>query len=181
MLIDYAPTSLLQFTLKYKGFNYLHYLKNNFVKVALSMMLAVFLHLFLDIISHLDAYPYRIIGEYLFNSEKAGHFFYYLAMYFPPVFFSITGFYLLYKTMNEAVVLLPFLKAILFEKKSRNFIMYFIVFTIILGLIKLKITGIEDHFFIDSLVISLTNGLMISFFVTPTIFFLINKIKTLHG
>ena len=96
MLIDYAPTSLLQFTLKYKGFNYLHYLKNNFVKVALSMMLAVFLHLFLDIISHLDAYPYRIIGEYLFNSEKAGHFFYYLAMYFPPVFFSITGFYLLY-------------------------------------------------------------------------------------
>ncbi|MFN8295426.1 MAG: DUF4184 family protein [Chitinophagales bacterium] len=181
VLIDYAPTYLRNSLLKYKDYNYLNYLKKNSIKVILSIVLAILLHLFFDLISHLNAYPFKVIGESYFQSKTVGFIFYYMAIYLPPILFSIAGFYLIFKIIKETSSLQQLLKLILEEKKSRYFVLSFMLITIIVSFVKLAISGIDGQFVIDSFVISLTNGLIISFFFTPTIFAILKKINNHSG
>lgn len=177
ILIEYTPSILQNSIIKYKNYDFLNYLKKNSIKVILSILLAILLHLFLDLISHLDAYPFKVMGDTYFKSSMAGDIFYYIAIYLPPVLFTFAGFYLLFKNITITPSLVSITKLILTEKNSRNFILYYILITFIMSILKLSISGIEQQFIIDSFVISFTNGLIISFFVTPTIFAINKKIN----
>lgn len=178
ILLQYAPPSLKNSLSKYYALTVFKNTTNTWLKLITSSLLAIIIHLFLDLFSHYDAGIFKINAMYLYQSLIAGEITYYATLYLPGVFLSAIGFYLIIQALKENNIPIPTLNEIYENENTKQFVFVFIIVTIIFTFIKVFITGIENKFPIDSIVIHLTNGILISFFVTPTIFFIQQRIKT---
>lgn len=181
ILIDYAPAPLREDLVKYKNQNILKNSAANWIRLVASALLAIFMHLGLDLLSHYDAFTFQINAMLYYQSLIIGYIVYYFAMYFPPLFFTGIGFYLLYYSIKKENIKTPQILQWTQNTYTRNFLLVYIVITIIFAAIKIGISGIEKKFMIDSVAISLTNGFLISFFATPSIFAILNRIRKQRG
>jgi len=181
ILIEYAPQSLQVYLSAYKKSGIYDWGLLNWVRLILSSLLAIFMHLGLDLISHYDAYFFKINATTYFQSITAGEIAYYVSMYLPPLLFSFAGTYLTLQALRDASFPIPSISEYLIQKKTRIYLLTYILLTLFFSAIKIIISGIEHNFVIDSFVISITNGFLISFFVTPTIFALTNRVNFIRG
>ena len=181
ILIEFAPPSLRSDLFKYKNFSILSMSFTNWLKFAGSILFAILLHLFLDLISHYDAYYFKLNGIVFFQSLLAGEIVYYAAMYLPALFFSVLGFLLTLKALKETSIKIPSIISFIENTKTKKFILVFLILNFLFAIIKMMLNGFEEQFPIDSIVISFTNGFFISFFVTPTIFAVLNLLNKAGG
>ena len=143
--------------------------------VLLTMLFSILVHLFLDLISHWDAFNLSMIIGWNTGDPMLTLFFYFYALYGNAVLFSAIGVYLFYKHINIKTIL----------KFRPN--MTQVIYIIILSLMTILFFGIniffaikEQKYFIDILIINFTGALIFAFFVTPIIYIILQKIKLIH-
>lgn len=178
ILIHYSPISLYSFLDQYKKMGFPFRSTTSWFRLFTSALFAIFFHLLMDLFSHYNAWYYKINAMYIYQSLIAGEIAYYLATYLPGIFLSALGFYLILKTFKENNIPIPSITEMKGNKNSMQFIYVYISVTIFFTFIKVFITGIENKFPIDSIIIHLTNGILISFFITPALFFVQRRLKT---
>jgi hypothetical protein len=177
ILIDHLPRALYDRCEPYKNFQYLQFLKANILRVIISIFLAIYLHLFLDMISHWNAAAFRVYGGMMYQSLIVSLVYYYISIYVPALIFTIVGFYLLLHYNKLALKdISGSTWAALRDPEKIAFYILFILLAVLIAFVKTFFTGIEKSFPADSLIINLTNGCMISGILTPTLFFLRNKL-----
>ena len=181
ILIDYAPAALRENLVIYKNKNILKNTTTDWMRLILSALFAIFIHLGLDLLSHYDAFTFQLNAMLYYQSLIIGYIVYYFAMYFPPLFFTGAGFYLLYYSIKKENIRIPNAQQWVHAAATRLFLTVFIMVDLLFAVIKMGISGIEKKFMIDSIVISMTNGFLISFFVTPSIFAILNRIPKPRG
>lgn len=140
------------------------------IRLAYSALAAILLHIFLDNISHWDAYPFKIYGWIYYNNFWAGIIYYYIALYAPVLLFSLGGILLILYYINPKNLPAQFVYAALKHPPLQRFTLVFGILTLLVAVLKITISGIEAGFYIDHIVISLTNGMLVSFFLTPTLY-----------
>ncbi len=182
IFIDHLPDVLADKFRQYKTFHYFNYLKQHGLIVVTSIFFAIYLHLFLDFISHWDAFPFKVYGWHYYHSYWMGFVYYYTAIYAPAVILTIAGFYFIGQTLGIRISDITTMIKNTGSDRSR-FIFYGVLlfFGILIAFIKTAITGIEKAFIIDSLVINFTNGLMLSCMITPLFYLIGKKLNLSHG
>lgn len=177
ILMDAAPPRLQAQLNHYRNFNFLSHLRKNWFSVSTSILMAILLHLLLDLTVHFDAYTFQHIAWVFYMNYVVGIMYYYLAMYIPAITLSIAGAYFLYRWLFDEGFRIRNITELLTYHSSRKLLISFLVIAAIFGSIKILLTGIESGFAIDTLAIGGTNGMLISFFITPTLFYLRNYFR----
>lgn len=175
IIIDNLPLVYQQQYRKYTSFNFISYFKAHFLRVTISIIFAILLHLFLDFLCHcLNAYYIKMFILYLTNNTVMANFSYILGIYGLPILFSINGFYLIYKyEFHNPLVL----KNLILNKKQMLFWLILLLFTILFSILKFLITEVDKEFFIDFIIISLTSSFFVAIYATCLFYFFIQKIK----
>jgi hypothetical protein len=159
------------------------YLKNKPLKITISetfklvysCLLAIFLHLLLDNITHLNAA--EITRKLDHQTDFSFAFYnrlYYFIIYGPLVFSSIIGIFLIKYAYDWKGITKQFL---LVNNKFWKLLLISLGITFILFLsLKFYLTGTEVGFFIDSVIVAITASLTFTFLATPLNSFIILKL-----
>lgn len=175
IIIDNLPAIYKLQYQQYTSFNFIKYFKKYFFRVAVSIIFAILLHLFLDFLCHcLNAYYIKMLILYLTNNAVIANFSYILGIYGLPILFSIVGFYLIYKYEFHKRLAL---KNFTLNKKQFLFWLTLLLFTILFSILKFLITEVDKEFFIDFIIISLTSSFFVAIYATCLLYFFIRKIK----
>ena len=176
ILIDAAPEQLKEQLIHYKSFRFGVHLKEHWLSVVISVFLAIILHLLLDLTVHFNANTFKMIAWNYYGNFWSGIMYYYLAMYFPAVSLSLLGAYYIYLWISSESVSLYNIGVYLKHEPSRQFLLLYSIFAFFFFCLKIFMGGIEKGYALDVLVIGATNGLLISFFVTPGILYIYKQI-----
>ena len=147
------------------------------MRLTWSALAAILLHIFLDNISHWDAFPFKIYGWIYYNNYWAGIIYYYLALYTPALLFSVAGLILIYYYMDPKNLKMDVITEAIRHRPFLEFSLVFLIITLAIAAIKIFVSGLEKGFYIDHIVISLTNGMLVSFYLTPAIFYFRNRYR----
>lgn len=170
--IEVLPQSITaKFTSIFK-LNYWLYLKNNFGIECLSFFIGICFHLFLDYITHWNAYYFMQACQILiYPNSSLQNFYYYFGWYFPQIIFTILGFYLLYKYCFSDFSLSSLLTEVkTFSKSSKIFWVSIIVCSLVYSFTKLALFGYEENFGWHYIIINCTTGFILSLFIIPVIY-----------
>lgn len=144
--------------------------RKEYILLFLNIVGAIYLHLFLDMISHYDAWSimqyvkYRISGnEILLN------FTYWGSMYIPQLIFMLWGLYILYINCKDYLVYFSWK-----DFFSKRMLGYYIIAHVI-ALIKISLSGIKAEFGIDVIIISLFCGYTLAFAILAILYFIRKK------
>lgn len=162
----------------YLSINFMEVLRKNYIRISVSILFAICLHLVLDFLCHyFDAFETMQWILHKAHNEYAGDIAYWGAIYFLPVVFSLAGFYLLAKFIPiRSFNLRDF--ALSGEKKK--FWMLILAISLLISLIKLYFTQRELNFFIDFIVITVTSSFIISVYVVCTFYYLNMSFRKLN-
>lgn len=132
--------------------------QKNLKVVCFSLFLSIFIHLFLDLFAHPDAYFCAMaICSFLDNQNFYKPLFY-VFLYFPLVFFSLLGFYLLFIQIKKTNYLTKEIIFNWFRRDKMPFWIGFFISALSVFLIKLKINGLESGFSVDSIILHGLSG-----------------------
>ena len=171
IIIKNLPSPFFEKYQKYLSFDFIDYLKKHFLVFSASILLAIFLHLFLDFLCHiLDAYSIQILV-----SEKVSNIFIIklsgiLAIYFLPVLFTLVGFFLLYILILKKRLNLSDFKLC---TEINKFWTLIAIFTLALCVLKLTYTEFQDSYYIDYIIISITSSFIISVYLVCLVYYLL--------
>lgn len=171
------PLNLSQETL---NFEYLPWFKQHYPKEIIGVILAVYLHIFLDIISHWNAYYGGYVLNYFIyphpNSHEIG---YTITLYFPVILFTLMGFWLLYKFFLSIGINHIQLLNVVVGTAKKHFVYWFLFgfYGLFLSYLKIQKSGFEPDFKIDYVAISLTSGFIMALFTFPLIYSTFERIK----
>lgn len=168
LLIQNLPDTLEKRYRHYLSFNFLLYFKQHYWQVSISILFAIYLHLFLDMLCHsIDAYSFKM---YIFNivrNEPLSKTAYIFGIYGLPVLFSLMGFYLIYRyEFNRNFSINIFIP----EKEKLPFWFGLAGLTLVLFILKIAFMQVEDFFWIDNLAISLTSAFLLAIYINGFIF-----------
>lgn len=148
----------------------------DFGLVLLTMLISILVHLFLDLISHWDAFNLSMIIGWNTGDPILTLFFYGYALYGNTILFSALGLFLMTKYIN--------FRTLLKFRPNKSQTIYFIllfIFTSIFFLFKIFMAVKEHQFFIDIIIINFTGALVFAFLTTPILFFILQKSKLIHA
>lgn len=150
--------------------------KSHFIKISFSIILAVFLHLLLDIMCHiLDAWSVKTLVLAITGSIQTANIFYGLAIYALPVLFSLYGFYLIWKYLTDGN---PIIADFHMTLKQLSFWFLVILLSVGISILKFYIFQLqEDGYLADQLIISLTSSFMLSFYLICFYSYIANRIR----
>lgn len=170
-LIDTFPEKFQILLLPFKSFNYINFLKQNYLKEILSVFLAIELHYLLDFISHWNAwYCMMAFHVLVYPSLLLKPFTYYLCWYFPQIAATALGFYFLYKYYFKNNISWLEVKQVIgnLKQQTKLYLLIFILNWLLFTILKLLLLGYESRSFAwHYIIIYATGGLIFSFFVTP--------------
>jgi hypothetical protein len=149
--------------------------KKELMVLCSSLFLSILIHIFLDLFAHPDAYYFAMaICSFLDNLNFYKPLFL-IFLYFPLVFFSLLGFYLLYKQMKKTNY---FTKTVILNWFNTDKIPFWIGFSttaLIVFLIKLKLNGLEKGFSFDSIILHALSGFFYDGIISLFLFGFIKK------
>lgn len=162
---------------KYNTFNFLQHFKQHYFIVSASILFAILFHLFLDFLCHcLNAYSVKMILLELTNNNIIANLSYIFSIYGLPIIFSLVGFYMIFVyEYHKNISIKDF--AITTQKFTFWISMFLI--TILFSVLKFYITEIDNEFFIDSIIISLTSSFLVAIYATCMLYYFIQKFKTI--
>lgn len=148
----------------------------NIIVVLLSMLVSIMLHLFLDVISHWDAFSLSMLVGWNSGNKILAAFFYLYALYGNAILFSAVGFYFLYRYYFGKINWNYKLNMI-----QKKYLILYSIITLMFFIIKYSFAFSERNFFIDIIIINFTSALIFSFFATPAFYFILQKIKLINA
>lgn len=174
IILQMIPKNLSEHWKSFLTINIASYVKENFIKIILSLIFAIYLHLILDFICHvLDAHTVYLMIFTLTDSAFISQIFYYLAIYFIPILLSMYGFYLLYKYAA------PDYKIISNYSLTKRQFQFWLLVSITMCLFtiaKYLLTQREEDFTIDFIIITITSAFIFSIFFCCLIYqFILTK------
>ena len=176
IIIDHLPLPLKNKFKSLKSYNFLVDLRRHFVKILLSMLLGIYLHIFLDYIFHWNANSVMMAihtGIYPWMAIKP--LTYYGGWYLPLLLSTLLGFWLILEyndlKVREVVKLLNDM-----EPRSLFFLFVFCLVALVVVVLKSMFLGFESEFILHYLTIHLTSGFMFSLFITPFLFLIYSRI-----
>lgn len=157
------------------------YVKQSLLKIPviiISLIVAIYLHLFLDNYAHFDdtrGLSLRLGHDLGYEPEETEGI-YFLLLYLPQVILSVVG------------LVLTLLSAYIYRQElrrhcnhiRRNKLLYTVVFGLIFiafSCMKLIKAGVEEAMFIDSILIALTTGLTSALLFSPILVWALQKIS----
>lgn len=145
----------------------------------LVLLVAILLHLFLDFISHWDAFLIQSIiyantGNYILS-----YFFYYYALYGNVIIISFIGLILLLKHIKSNADVRNSILQFLYNHHTKAITLLTFSIALFLFIPKYYIAKKEHSFFIDIIIINATGVFILACFISPVIYFwglkIINK------
>lgn len=180
-LIDHLPHIFQSKFQKYKSFDYMAFLKNNFIIEVFSILIGISIHQLMDFLSHWDAYNFMsFMYDYIYTNSMLIDFYYYIGWYFPQIAATALGLYFILKLILEPTLSIKNILSSIIHLSSHKIFFWvcFILISISFGLIKyLFFNYNEDGLEWHVLIIFFTSGLLFSFYVTPLLFKSLSKIK----
>jgi hypothetical protein len=145
-------------------------LKIPIFQICVSCVIAIVIHLQIDKWTHLNANDivHQIDLKTHISIEYLRIIFYTL-MYGPPVASSLLGGILLYKYVGRRNI--SVICRNIFHSNNKPAIIVSVCVFIITTLAKYMMTGLEDGFLLDSIVILLTSSALITLFIYPILFY----------
>jgi hypothetical protein len=149
------------------------------IYVIFTMIFGIYVHLFLDLISHWNAFNLQMLIGANTGNLILSYFFYFYALYGNAILISFLGFYLTLRYFN-----ITFSEFILLNKKINpnqiQFFKIFILSSIIFFIFKFSFAIKEKIFFIDIVIINLTSSIIFSLFFAPIAYKLLTKEKNIY-
>ncbi len=181
-LIDFLPEILKKKVISFTTFNYLHFLKQHYGVEVVSILIAILLHYFLDLISHWNAW-YFMMGFHvlIYPIPFLKPYFFYFGWYFPQIIATAFGVYFVYIYYFNPHFSIVQLKQITSNcpLKIKLFLLLFLLNAIAFAAVKLILFGFgSDGLAWHYVIIQGTGGLIYSFFITPLIIGGAIKIKS---
>ena len=164
ILSEHLPLFLRNKVSSFLSINIISELRKHFIKISFSILFAIFLHLFLDMLCHiLDAWSVKMFVLTITKNIEMANIFYGLAIYLLPVLFSLYGFYLLWKYITDKDRSIASYKL---TKKQLRFWLLVVFLAVGISILKLVIFRLQDEdFWVDQMIISLTSSFMLSFYL----------------
>lgn len=162
ILLKMLPLNFQSYLTPFLSIELKNELKINGIKIAISILIAIYLHLLLDVLGHLfDAYSIKMFFLFLTNSDSIAVSSYYAAIYFPPLLLSFIGFYFIIIYLP-----LPLRNTSSFQLNTQQLKFWMLLFalTCFYSMIKYFYTMKETDFAIDFIVITFTSSFMLAFF-----------------
>jgi len=160
---------------RYKSFNFVKFLKAHYLIVATSVIFAILLHLVLDFLCHcLNAYYVKMFVLKLTQNDIIVNGSYLFSIYGLPVLFSLLGFYLIYVYEYHKRISI---RSLAVNKTKLRFWLTMLLFNILFLVIKFYITEVDNEFFIDYVIISITSSFLIALYATCIFYFFMQKLK----
>lgn len=155
------------------------YIKGNIFTILMSIIIAIYLHLFLDLLSHsLDAWSFKTIIYQLTNNLILGNISYYFALYGVPILFSIIGGILM---LNPILANKPTIASLRLTKSQKKFWILIIACTILTTGIKIVFSTADIGFLIDKLLISSTGAFISSIYLICLMYKFLNPSKKISN
>lgn len=158
--------------------------RKNYFKELLGVIVAVYLHLFIDKISHTDAWHTAYFFHFfLYPDPYLFNFYYLIGQYFLLIFFSFLGFYLLYDFFDKkGVSIRQWLEVLTGTIVNYwKFWSSFLLFSLLVFSAKFLKSGFEDKFLFDYAAIHFTSGILTAFFIFPVLFGVFTKQSLNNG
>lgn len=175
IIIDNLPAVYRLQYRQHTSFNFTSFLKKHFLRVSLSIIFAILLHLFLDFMCHfLNAYQVKMFMLQFSDSDIIANVAYVFGIYGLPILFSLIGFYLIYKYEYHKHFSI---KNLAINKKQFLFWFTMVVFTILFSILKFLITEVDHEFFIDFIIISLTSSFLVAIYANCLFYYIFQKTK----
>lgn len=175
IIIENLPKKIeLQYQ-KYKTFSFIYHFKQHYFSVFISIIFAILFHLFLDFLCHcLNAYSIKMILLELTQNNLIANFSYIFSIYGLPIIFSLVGFYLIYVYEYHKNISIKD-----FAITTQKFIFWLSMFliTILFCMIKFYITEVDNEFFIDFVIISITSSFLVAIYATCMLYYFIQKFR----
>lgn len=180
--IDNLPEAISKKLIQFKNFNYVKWFRSNYKIEIASIVFALVLHFLLDLVFHWNADAYmRMVHEGIYPKYSLVKFHYYFGWYFPMIFSTFLGFYLLYKLYDGSKYFTKAFKQDLINMGATKiaFWMTLLFISVLFSFLKLYLFKYEGNGFAwHSLIIYFTSGLIFSFYATPLLFLLEKKLRT---
>ncbi len=175
ILIEHLPLYYERKYEPFKCYNFFQDFKKHYIRISLSALLAIFLHLLLDLLCHgIDAYKAELFLSRFTGNHLVHAIAYLFTIYGLPVAFSFVGFYLIYTSEIRK----PFsIKDFSIPASKRMFWMAMFLLTVLTWILKFYISTPDPPFFFDAIVITFTSSLLIGVYATCFIYFITRKIK----
>lgn len=168
ILIEHLPEPFEKRYSQHNAVNTFHLFRTSILRIGGSALFAIFLHLLLDFLCHmLDAHSLKMAVFSLFQNEFMASSAYFLGIYGLPVLFSLAGFYLIFRYEFPKPVSVHSFKL---TKNKLQFWSLFLISTLLIAAIKIKITETDLEFYADYIIISLTTSLMLAIYFTCLIY-----------
>jgi hypothetical protein len=172
-IIDFLPNRFFPLLQPYTSFNYVAFLKKNFVLEIFTIILAIELHYLLDFVSHWNAwYCMMAFHVLIYPSVLLKPFVYYFAWYLPMVVATALGCYLVYTQFIKKVFEESNFKLVTIEwpLKTRLFIVLFVANTVSFSILKFIFLGHEGNGLAwHYIIIYATSGAFFALFTTPVL------------
>jgi hypothetical protein len=151
------------------------FIKSNvksYLFVVLNCIVAIYLHLFLDLISHFDAWGIKaFFKSYISDNEIFIEIIYWSSIYLPMLLITLLG-VLLYIKYGKKYYNIFQIKDFLHTK-----VYLFLILAILCSIPKILFSGLNLEFGIDVLVISGLNGLFLALMIYGFVFTIKSKLK----
>ncbi len=173
IILENLPIYFQQKYKKKDSVGFLRMLKQNFLRISFSVIIAILLHLFLDFFGHIpSAYKFKPYVMQYTDSNLIGNIALLFGFYALPVLFTLVGIYLIYVYEFRKDLSLSY-----FSLTKQQFIFWFFmsILTVILSIIKYYITDPGLTYPFDFIIILITSSFIISFYLTCIVFNLLRK------
>lgn len=137
-------------------------ISTRFIPLNLSFLLAIFTHLWLDIVGHsLDAHACFLFIKSFSDNSFLWNLFYFIGMYGLPILLTFIGFYLIYRFKKYYVISNNNIFALI--KRQVVFYILWILMAMVIFCVKWRYTDIEQNFIIDYIAIISVFSFLVSF------------------
>lgn len=168
-MLQQCPPLLKQVAIHLPDFTFRNNIKN-YLLLLLNIIIAIYIHLFLDLISHYDAWSIsNFVKNNITSNEWVIFLSYWGSIYIPQFFFLLMGLYILYKNFKDYLIFFAWK-----DYFSNRLLGYYLLANVI-ALLKISLSGINAEFGIDVIIISLFCGYTLAFAIMAIVSFLMKK------
>ncbi len=138
--------------------------KKNYLLLLVNILLSIYFHIFLDLISHYDAWTIMEIVKYKISDyEPLLKATYWGSIYLPQLFFLLLGLYIMYSNFHDYLAYFNWRDFV--EKR----ILGYYLLVLIIAVCKISLSGLHAEFGIDVIVISFFCGFTLAFAIVASL------------
>lgn len=155
------------------------YALKDIFSAILVMILSIYVHLFLDLISHWNAANFQTLIGVNSGNIILSYIAYYFSLYVVSVLFSLLGFYFILSFIKQKYdISYNKIRKFKPDKTQILFAVCYLFMSLFFFSIKFFLAIKEKIYIVDIAIINFTGALIFSFFASPWLYLIVLKIKS---